>query len=544
MRPDEWRGPLALACTLCAAVLSAGCGSRERPVDAASRQGVLLLGNLSEPKDLDPHVITGVSEFNIVSALLEGLVAEGPQDLAPEPGAAESWSVSDDGTVYTFTLRQNGLWSNGDPVTSADFMFSFRRMLSPELGSPYAYMLFGAKNAEAYHKGSITNFADVGFEAPDSRTVRITLNAPIPYFLSLLAHHSWFPVHQPTIRAHGAETTIGTAWTKPGSFVGNGPFVLKTWEPGNRIEVEVNDSYWDRARVKLNAIKFYPIGDHKIEERAFLAGQLHVTGTVPLDRISYYSSTRPELLRLNPYLGVYYYLFNVTKPPLNDVRVRRALSMSVNRGQIVRYVTKGGEDPAFCFTPPGAGKYSSSARLDEDAAGARALLASAGYPGGTNFPRIALLYNNSDAHARIAQSLRQMWTTQLGIDVELVNMEWKVYLDQTQSLKYDIARAGWIGDYADPNTFLDMWVTGGGNNRTGWSNRQYDILVSQAAAEPNTEERTRRFQQAEAILLEESPVMPIYFYRSKSLVHQSVRGWYSTILDRHPYKHVYLTPGG
>ena len=531
-----------VVCLFAAAWLCWGCARRETPVEIGDREQVLHLGNLSEPKDLDPHIVTGVTEHNILAALLEGLVSESPEDLSPAPGVAEQWTVSGDGTVYTFRLREDARWSNGDPVTASDFIFSYRRMLSPGLGSPYAYMLFCLRNARAFHAGEVTDFAEVGVEAVDAFTLRLSLEAPVPYFLSLLNHFSWYPVHPGTILGCGKIDEIGTRWTRPSTYTGNGPFVLKSWEPGLRIVVARSPTYWDRDRVRLREIHFHPIGDHVIEERAFRAGQLHVTGTVPIDRIAHYREQAPDLLRLDPYLGTYYYLLNVTRPPLDDVRVRRALAMAIDRKRIVSYVTKGGEDPALHFTPPDTAGYSAEARLPEDVARAAELLAEAGYPGGEGFPSLELLYNTSDAHARIAQAVQKMWEQSLGIKVELVNMEWKVYLANTQQKKYDMARAGWIGDYADPNTFLDMWVTGGGNNRAGWSNTEYDRLVAEASRTADPDARFALFQDAEEILLREAPIIPIYFYRSKSLIRPSVRGWHPTILDHHPYKHVHLQP--
>jgi oligopeptide transport system substrate-binding protein len=294
--------------------------------------------------------------------------------------------------------------------------------------------------------------------------------------------------------------------------------------------------------VTLQEIHFHPIGDHNIEERSFRAGQLHVTSTVPLDRIQHYRDTAPQTLRLDPYLGCYYYLFNVTRPPLDKPGVRRALAMAIDREAIVNYVTKGGEAPAHHFTPPDTAGYSAVAHIPDQLDEARRLLADAGFPGGKGFPKLSLLYNTSDAHSRIAQAIQQMWKERLGIEIELANMEWKVYLAQTLDKQYDIARAGWIGDYVDPNTFLDLWVSGGGNNRTGWSSAEYDDLIAKASKTMNPEERHKSFQQAEAILMKECPIMPIYFYKSKSLMQPSVRGWHPTLLDHHPYKHIRLEP--
>jgi oligopeptide transport system substrate-binding protein len=520
--------------------LPLGCTKRTTRVQQGNQDQVLHLGNGSEPKDLDPHQVTGVTEHNIIAALLEGLVAEDPKTLDPIPGSASSWDISEDGLTYTFHLRPNAKWSNGEALTAEDFVFSYQRMLTPALGSPYAYMLYCLRNAEDFHNGTLEDFDNVGATALDPQTLQLTLRSPTPYFLSLLNHFSWFPVHRGTILAHGDIAAIGSHWTRPENFIGNGPFTLATWEPNKEISVIKSKTYWDHEQVKLNAIHFYPIGDHTIEEHAFRAGQLHVTGTVPIDRINYYQTRKPELLRLDPYLGCYYYLFNVNRPPLDNPKVRRALALAINRDQITKYVTRGNESPAYNFTPPGTGGYTAKARLTGDLSTARELLAEAGYPGGEGFPTLSVLYNTADSHASIAEVIQQMWQTGLGIKIELVNMEWKVYLAQTQSGNYDIARAGWISDYTDPNSFLDMWVTGGGNNRSGWSNAQYDKLIRQASETLDPAKRFEVFQQAEALLMDEVPIMPIYFYRSKSLIQPSVRGWNPTLLDHHPYKYISL----
>jgi oligopeptide transport system substrate-binding protein len=518
----------------------AGCAARETPVEIGDREQILHLGNLSEPKDLDPHVVTGVTEHNIIAALLEGLVAEDPRDLHPVPGMAERWDVSPDGTVYTFHLRDSARWSNGDPVTAHDFVFSYRRILTPGLGSPYAYMLFALRNAEAYYKGETTDFSTVGVGALDNHTLRLELATPVPYFLSLLNHFSWLPVHGKTILAHGPIDAIGSQWTRPGNYVGNGPFTLEAWEPGKKIVVVKNPLYWDACSVGLQKIVFHPIGDHRIEENAFRAGQLHVTGTVPLDRIEHHRRTHPDRLRLDPYLGSYYYLFNTQRPPLDQPEVRRALSLAIDRQAIVDYVTRGGEAPALHFTPPGTAGYNPGPLFQPGLEQARHLLAKAGFPDGKGFPELELLYNTSDAHARIAQAVQQMWRQNLQIDIKLVNMEWKVYLEQTRQGRFDIARAGWIGDYVDPNTFLDLWITGGGNNRAGWASPAYDTLIARAAATRDPSARLEIFKEAESLLMQAMPIMPIYFYRSKSLIQPSVRGWHPTLLDHHPYKHIHL----
>ena len=542
MRIDSESTARVLLFVLLLPAAVAGCAGRETPVEIGNREQVLHRGIGSEPRGLDPHIVTGVTEFSIMSSLIEGLVAPDPIDVnvKPVPGVAENWEISEDEQVYTFHLRKDAVWSNGDAVTAGDFVFSFKRILSPALGSEYAYMLFCMKNGEAYNKGTIIDFDRTGARAVDDHTLEITLESPTKYFLSLINHHSWYPVHPPTILKHGRIDQRITRWTEPGNYVGNGAFVLTTWQPNKKIVVEKSKTYWDRDTGRLREIHFYPIGDHKVEERSFRAGQLHVTETMPLDRIRHYQEKAPELLRLDPYLGVYYYLFNVTHPPLDDVRVRKALAMAVDREKIVKYVTKGGEDPAYCFTPPNTAGYTARAGLEADPEKAGQLLAEAGYPNGSGFPKLRLLYNTSDAHQRVAEVIHQMWKKTLNIEIELVNTEWKVYLTLRREGKYDISRAGWIGDYIDPNTFLDMWITGRGNNHAGWSNKEYDELLARAASTLDESERYDVFQKAEQILIDEMPVLPIYFYRSKTLVQPSVRGWNSSLLDIHPYKHVYL----
>ncbi len=525
---------LPLGLLLCA------CGRRETTVERGIREGILHIGNLSEPQDLDPHAVTGVTEHNIISALIEGLVTEDPRTLEPTPGVARKWEILDNGHRYRFHLRPDARWSNGDPVTAQDFAFSFRRILSPERGAPYAYMLFPLVRAEAFNKGEIDDFSQVGVQVVDPLTLELTLHTAIPHFLPKLMHQSWFPVHPDTIRKHGGMHAIDSGWTRPASFVGNGPFVLREWHQNRHISVSRNPYYWDRENLHLNGIVFYPIGDHTIEERAFRAGQLHVTGTIPVDRIEHYRLNQPDFLHIEPYLGVYYFLLNTQRPPLNDPRIRRALALSVDRERISRTITRAGEQPALHFTPPETGNYTARTKLSGSIDEARQLLAEAGFPEGHGFPSLVLLYNTADTHARIAEAVQQMWINTLGIRIQLVNMDWKVYLEQTQAGQYDIARAGWIGDYLDPETFLNLWVTDGGNNRARWSNPQYDALIRLAATTADPEQRYEAFQKAEAILIEEMPVIPLYFYRSKSLVHPAVKGWHPNVLDRHPWKHIQL----
>ncbi|MEE8398289.1 MAG: peptide ABC transporter substrate-binding protein [Desulfobacterales bacterium] len=498
------------------------------------------IGNGTEPQGLDPHIVTGIPEHNIISSLLEGLVNPNPVDLTPEPGAAESWTVSDDGSVYVFKIRQNAMWSNGDPVTAHDFVYSWMRLLSPGLGAEYAYQMFYLKNGKPFYEGELKDFREVGVKALDDHTLEVQLVAPTPFFLSLLAHYSTFPVHPKTIEAFGNIDSRTSQWTRPGNFVGNGPFLLKKWELNKVIVVEKNPAYWNAAIVRLNGIHFHPIDNQLTEERMFRSGQLHKTSTVPSEKIAGYRKNSPELIRISPYLGTYYYLINTLRKPFDDVRVRRALAMSINRKQIVEKVTKGGQLPAYAFTPPDTLGYTPEAAIPYDVEAARKLLAEAGYPGGKNFPGCELLYNTSEGHRKIAVAIQQMWKVALGVEITLVNQDWKVYLSTRKNRNYDISRGGWIGDYVDPNTFLDMFLTDGGNNFSGWSNAAYDDLIARAARTIDQEKRYALFQEAERIFLTEVPIIPIYTYTNTTLIHPDVKGWYPNILDQHPYPYVYL----
>lgn len=521
-------------------VLSPGCGRRESNVERGNREQILFLGNGTEPKSLDPHIVTGVTEHNVMAALLEGLVSEDPTDLHPVPGVAARWEISDDGLTYTFHLRATARWSNGDPVTAEDFAYSYRRMLTPELAAEYAYMLYPLRNARAYNTGAISDFTEVGVEVTDERTLILKLGNPTPYFLELLNHFSWWPVHPPTIEKFGGLGQRDTPWTRPGNFVGNGPFLLSAWEINRRILVRKSPTYWDADHVKLAAVEFLPIDSADTEERAFRDGDIHVSSTVPLHRIDYYRRKHPDRIRFDTYLGTYFYRFNVTEPPLSDKRVRKALSMVINREALTQFVLKAGQRPAYHFTPPNTSGYTSQARLGRGADEAKRLMAEAGYPDGHGFPVLELLYNTSEAHRVLAEAIQQMWKQALNIDVKLANQEWKVYLDSVKRLDYRIARAAWIGDYNDPNTFLDMWVSNGGNNRTGWVNEEYDRLILEAGRTADSSARVELFDRAEAILMDELPIAPIYFYVRSMLIRPSVQNWCPTILDHHPYKYVFL----
>ena len=516
------------------------CGDYQSNVESGNREGTLHWGNGTEPQSLDPHIATGVPEHHIISSLMEGLVYKDGETLEPRPGVAKSWDISADGRVYTFYLRQDARWSNGDLHNAHDYVWSWWRALQPALGNLYAYMYFPIANAKAYYDGEISDFSQVGVKALDDYVLQVTLTEPIPYFLQLLDHYSTYPVHRATVEKFGTADQRGTRWTFEGNIVGNGAFQLKEWKINRRITVERNPHYWNAKNVRLNQVVFYPTENVTTEERMFRAGQLHYSG-IPSDKIQAYSQSDDPSLRIQPYLGVYFYRLNVNKPQLSDKRVRRALGMTINRDQLVSQITKGGQIPAYAITPPGTMGYYPESDLAFDPEGAKKLLAEAGYPNGEGFPTTEILYNTSEGHRKIAVALQQMWKKHLNIDVILLNQEWKVYLDTVSNHHYEIARAGWIGDYVDPNNFLDMFLCNGGNNRTHWCNPEYDQIILQQVPKAQThQQRLELFQQAENILLDEMPVIPIYIYTSNNLVHPTVKNFGRNILNQANYREMYL----
>jgi len=498
---------------------------------AAAQEQVFRINNMVEPESLDPGVVTGVPEHRIISNLFEGLAVNDPKDLSPQPGMARSWTISKDGLIYTFQLR-DAAWTDGRKVTAHDFVYAWERVLNPKSGAKYAQQLFYLKNGEEYNKGKVSDFGQVGVKAVDDKTLQVTLRAPTAYFLDLTTFYTLYPVPRWAIEAHG------TDWVKPGKIVSNGPFRLASWVPQRELVLEKNPAHWDAATTKLQKAIFIPTDDINTAYKQFLAGDSDWIPTVPPAQID--SAKQRAEYYATPYLGTYYFRFNVTKPPANDVRVRKALSMAVDREALTKFVTKAGEIPTSSFVPTMRG-YEGVRGLPFDPAAAKKLLAEAGYADGKGFPKTELLYNTNELHRVVTQAVQQMWRDNLGLQVELVNVEWKVYLNQQAKLDYQISRAGWIGDYVDPNTFLDMWITGGGNNQTGWSNKRYDELIDRAGRTLDPKERMKLFNEAERLLVvDETPIMPLFTYVNKGMLSRKVKGWHPNILDQHPLKFITL----
>jgi oligopeptide transport system substrate-binding protein len=528
----------ALAALLAAGLILEGC-SRETNVQSGDRSQVLHRGIVPDLADLDPHMATQTSYYTVLSALLEGLVAEDPVDLHPVPGVAERWEISPDGLTYTFYLRADARWSNGEPVTAQDFIASWHRILTPALGATNASELYLIQGAEAFNKG-VSAFEQVGLKAADDRTLTVALEHPAPWFLSVLSGPAWLPVPISTIKKYGGIADRGNPWATPERWVGDGPFVLTSWHRGQEIVVTRSPTYWDEALVRLKEIHFHAFDSVDAEERAFRAGQLHVTETVPPDKVDAYRRDAPGLLRIDPLFGTYFLRVNVRRPGLNDSRIRLALALAIDRTALVEKVLRGGQGPAFTFTPPGLGGYEPEALLHTQVERARRLLAEAGHPSGSGLPPFELLYNSSEVNRVIAEAVQEMWRRELGITVALVNEDLKSTEGARGTGAYDLLRSSLIADYAEPSAFLEIWRGDSSNNFTGWKNADFDSLLFTAERTADAAARNALYAKAELILVNDAPVIPLYHYRHVFLIRPSVRGWSPTPLDHHPYKGVWL----
>lgn len=520
-----------------------GCGQAGDQVTRAAAADTLLRANGTEPATLDPHVARGVPEIRILDGLLEGLVSIHPSDDGiHHPGVAERWEHDERYQVWTFYLREEAKWSNGDPVTAHHFVYSWQRAIEPAMGCDYADWFYLIEGAQAFHEGKTTDFSTVGVKALDDHTLRVHLIEPTPEWLKIIRIHPFRPVHPPTIEAHGRMDERATAWTRPGNFVGNGPFILESWQPNQRLTVKANPHYWNQETIELAGIEYYPLSNIDTENRAFEGGQVHVTGTVPLPKRDWYRSNAPDNLREDDYMGTYMISFNNERGPLRDGRVRRALSLAIDREEIVRTITKGGERPATGYVPDLMPEYETPLTVRFDVAEAQRLLAEAGYPKGEGFPELELLYNTSENHRIIAEALQQIWKTRLGVGIRLTNKEWQVYLDAVREGSYDMARSGWIGNLY-PRSFLQNLRTGAGNNISKFSDAEYDRLMDLAAQEADPVRRMERFAEAERYAMEQAPVAPIFWYTNIYLIRPELAGWFPKLTDARMYGGVGFTAG-
>jgi oligopeptide transport system substrate-binding protein len=517
-----------------------GCGKRETTVELGNREGVLHLSIGSEPSDLDPQTVTGTGDAKIIQALFEPLVSYETGTLAPVPALAERWEISADGLTYTFHLRPDAKWSNGDPVTAQDCVDSWRRILTPSLAADYAYFLYLLRGAEDFNKGRSADFSNVGAVARDAHTLVVTLTHPAPYFLQILLNSPWRPIHLRSIAAVGNPYNRGTKWTLPGALVSSGPFVLKEWSLNRRVIVEKSPTYYDRAKVRLNALHFYPIDNIDAEERAFRAGQLHMTWALPLSKVVPLQREKSPALRIDPFLETYFFRLNVRKAPLDDVRIRRALSLAIDRDAIATKILPGGRQPAPTFVSPLLVGYTPPARKAYDPEAARRLLAEAGHARGAGLPPIEILYNNSEILRLVGEAIQQMWSRELGIEVRLSNQEKKVVFANRRAGDYQVLLGSWTADYLDATTFLDMWLSNSGNNHTGWKDPAYDALAARALTIADPKARAAVLAESETLVLDAAPIIPIYFNTHVYLLHPSVKGWQPTPMDHTDYRYVSL----
>lgn len=503
--------------------------------------------NLSaEPPTFDPAQAQDSQANTVLKLMYEGLTR---QDESGQviPAAAESWDI--DGTKYTFHLRKDAKWSNGDPVTANDFVFAWERVLSPNTdpAAPYAYQLYYLKNAQEYNEGTITDFSQVGVKAVDDYTLEVELVAPTPYFLGLTSFYTFYPVHQ--------SVKDDPKWAVDQSkMIVNGAFTLTNWVKGQSIEVTKNENYWDKANIKLNKITMSLVNSGATELASYQNNELDRAGApngeIPTDQIPILKDQLKDELEIKGIASTYYYEFNVTAKPFDNVNIRKAFAMAIDRQAIVDNVTLGGQVPAFGFVPPGIkglnDEYRNEHKDDyftENVEEAKKLLEQGmkeeGY---TKLPEITLTYNSSEGHKKIALAVADMWKKNLGVDVKTENQEWAVFIENRQNLNYQVARAGWSADYNDPMTFMDMWVTGGGNNDTGFSNEEYDKLIKEAKNSEDMALRDANFAKAEEILIKDNQVlMPIYYYTNVSATKPWLKGVvldYSGAID---YSRAYIT---
>ena len=524
MKSNKLRKICAVALTLALGMsVFAGCGS--------SNSDALIYNLGEDPETIDPTLNTSSGAGSIIDNAFEGLMRLDENEKAI-PGVAESVDESADGLVYTFHLREDAKWSDGQGVTAKDFEYSWVRALTKETAAEYAYQLFYIKNGQKFNEGKATR-DELGIKVIDDYTLEVTLESPTAYFKELTAFTTYMPLREDIVSADPEGWALD-----PATYVSNGPFKLVQWDIKDQLVFEKNEEYWNAKEIKLPGVVFKLVTDQNTAYASLKAGDFDMVDTVPPSEIA--SGQEEGLVTIYPNLATYMLVLNVgkqstlpedVKKVLNDPKVRRALSISIDRKAIVDNVTKSGQVPAYSYVPKGIlneeGKdFADKEYYDANQANveeAKKLLAEAGYPNGEGLPTLEFMYNTEGDHKLVAQAIQQDWA-KIGVNVELVNQEWKVFLNTRQEGQYEIARHGWSGDYVDPMTFLDLWLTGGGNNDAGYSNAEYDALVNQAKAEGDEAKRWELMRQAEDILMEDMPIIPLYYYTKVKAAKPEVKG--------------------
>ena len=531
------RSPRAFAVAALLALLAACGGGQPSSAPAAAGRAVaaadpttLRRGNGPEPDTLDPQRARTDASFNIQRDLFEGLTAVGADGDAV-PAAAQSWTASEDGLEYTFRLREGLRWSNGDPVLAADFVAGMRRLVDPATASPYAQVFDAVLNASAIVAGKRAPDT-LGVTAPDDRTVVVRLANPAPYLLGILAHPSTFPVHRASLERHGAD------YARPGNLVSNGAFVLQDWVVGSHVVAERNRHYWNDAATRVERVHYLHHSESGTEFRQYRAGELDVTYVVPPQQFAWIQENLPGELHVSPQLSVYYYGFNLTRPPFKDnPGLRRALSMVIDRERLTKSVTGLGEAPAYGWVPRGVANYTPQqfdyARMPYAArvAEARELYAQAGYSAEKPLV-VELRYNSGEVHNRLAVAIAAMWKEALGVQTELYAEEFRALLQTIQARKdTQVFRSSWVGDYNDAYTFAQLLQSDFGINLTGYSNPRYDGLLAEATRQPDPARRRALLEEAERVMLADHPLLPIYFFVNKHLVKPYVAGWSDNVMN-------------
>ncbi|MGY3945541.1 peptide ABC transporter substrate-binding protein [Aeromonas tecta] len=507
------------------ALLGAACvqAADVPPGTQLAEQQAVVRHLKDEPTSLSPLKLVGLPELQVLRDLYEGLLTQGP-DGKVMPGVAMRWE-SKDNQQFTFHLRPDARWSNGDKVKASDFVYGWRKLVDPKEAATFAWFaqLAHFNNVDEIVAGKLAP-EKLGVEALDDHTLQVNLSQPVPYFLSLLTHPSLSPLHQASMEQYGNQ------WTQPGKLVGNGAFVLSHRVVNERLELTPNPYYWDRAHTVLTKVTFVPINQESAATKRYLAGDLQITESFPKELYQKLMTQIPNEVYTPEQLGTYYYAFNTQRAPLDDVRVRKALSYTIDRGLIASKVLGTGEKPAYHFTPdvtagfePKANLLSSSSQqqLDEKA---RALLKEAGY-GPTKPLKLTLLYNTAEIHKKMALAIANLWKQKLGAQVELTNQEWKTYLDSRQSGQFEVIRSSWVADYNDPSAFLGLWGSHHSGNMARFANARYDALLAQAASSQDEGKRARLFDEAETILQDEAPIAPIYQYTNARLIKPWLKGY-------------------
>jgi len=537
-------------------------------------ENILRIANGAEPRSLDPHRSAGVPEGKIFKNTCEGLAEYDPRTLAPLPALALDWQTGDGAKSWVFRLRRDGRFSDGQKITAHDFVYSWRRIIDPNTASPYASLLYYVKNGQAIAEGrfrlaAAQGFvpdpkdpthplalgeddlkdpavaklaagrarvpytpADLGITALDDYTVRVEMEGPTAFFPKMTPHYAFCVVPRQAIEKWGDR------WSEPAHTVASGAFRVVEYTPYSQVVLAPNPHYWDRARVKLDRVYLLPVQETAQNANLYRAGEVDVitSGNLPPTLVR-------ELRRYRDYqtgtwFNTYYYDLNVRRKPFTDLRVRRALNLAVDKRAIAEKFLGRGEQPATTFVPPGVAGYVPPAGPGYDPAAARRLLAEAGFPGGRGFPKITLYYNTQEAHRTVAEAVQRMWKQELGITVELQNEEWQTFQARRERRDYDIARDAWIGDYVDPSTFLALMAEDTLNNHPGWVDPRYSELLKRANAEADDTKRNALLREAEAYMLDQMPIVPVYFYSLFYLKKPWVDGWYPNLLDEHPFKFV------